>query len=122
MANTTDFELCQQYIIKYITDIEDELHECQKKLTEQTQLCPVTTLPLEQIDSYMKKVVEKERQYLSLRNNDQLTKFKDNLHHQQLFQTISQYHLTFNHVSFFIKIVIFCIISFFWFRWNISIN
>src|SRR5689334_16435494 len=113
MANTTDFELCRQYIMKYITDVEDELHECQKKLTEQTQLCPVTTLPLEQIDSHMKKVVEKERQYLSLRNNDQLTKFKDNLHHQQLFQTISQYNLTFDHVSFFIELLFFALFHFF---------
>ncbi|CAF1431427.1 unnamed protein product [Rotaria sordida] len=97
MANTTDFELCQQYVIEYIGEINHELDQCQMKLTKQTQPCPITTLPLEQIDSHMKKVVEKERQYVSLRNNDQLTEFKDDLHRQQLFQTISQYHLKFDH-------------------------
>ncbi|CAF5113724.1 unnamed protein product [Rotaria sp. Silwood1] len=100
MANTTDFELCRQYIIKYIKENNHELDQCQLKLRKQTQSRPVTTLPLEQIDSHMKKVVEKERQYVSLRNNDQLTKFKDDLHRQQLFHTISQYHLTFDHMEY----------------------
>ncbi|CAF5085130.1 unnamed protein product [Rotaria sp. Silwood1] len=105
MANTTDFELCRQYVINYISDIEHELNECQKKLTKQTQSCPVTTLPLEQIDSHMKKAVDKERQYLSLKNNDQLNKFKDDLYHQQLFQTISQYHLTFDHMEYIHQLI-----------------
>ncbi|CAF4161777.1 unnamed protein product, partial [Rotaria sordida] len=96
MAKTTDFELCRQYINKYIKDIEHELDLCQMKLREQSQLCPITTLPLVQIDSHMKKLVQNERHYLSLRNNDQLFKFKDDLHVQQLFETISQYCLTFD--------------------------
>ncbi|CAF4148154.1 unnamed protein product, partial [Rotaria sordida] len=97
IAMTTDFELCRQYIIKYIKDIEHELDLYQMKLREQTQLCPVTTLPLVQIDSHLKKLVQRERHYLSVRNNDQLNKFKDDLHVQQLFETISQYQLTFDH-------------------------
>ncbi|CAF4222111.1 unnamed protein product, partial [Rotaria sordida] len=97
MTMTTNFELCRRYIIKYIKDIEHELDLYQMKLREQTQLCPVTTLPLVQIDSHLKKLVQRERHYLSVRNNDQLNKFKDDLHVQQLFETISQYQLTFDH-------------------------
>ncbi|CAF1489078.1 unnamed protein product [Rotaria sordida] len=96
MAKTTDFELCQQYVIKYIKDIEHEHNLCQMKLREQSQLCSITTLPLDRIDSHMKKIVQNERHYLSLRNNEQLSKFKDDLHEQQLFETISQYRLTFD--------------------------
>ncbi|CAF1465655.1 unnamed protein product [Rotaria sordida] len=94
-----------QYVIEYISEINHELDQCQMKLTKQTQPCPITTLPLEQIDSHMKKVVEKERQYVSLRNNDQLTKFKDDLHRQQLFQPISQYHLKFNHMEYIHQLI-----------------
>ncbi|CAF1315870.1 unnamed protein product [Rotaria sp. Silwood1] len=105
MTKTTDFELCRQYVINYIKEIDHELNSCQMKLKEETQSCPVATLPLEQIDSHMKEFVEKERQYVTLRNNDQLTKFKDDLQTQQLFQTISQYHLTFDHMDYLNKLM-----------------
>ena len=46
----------------------------------------ITTLSFDQIEHCLKEFVDRERKYLSMRNNEQLIKFKDNIHEKNLFK------------------------------------
>ncbi|CAF1440935.1 unnamed protein product [Adineta steineri] len=94
MAKTHDFEVCHQYLIIYIKDIENQMNQYQIKLTEQSQSCPITTLTMDQIDSCLKEFINCQRQYLDKRNNNQLAKFKDNIKAKELFEILTTYSST----------------------------
>ena len=99
MANTKDFDLCQQYVINYMESLEKQVNECQLEFLKQSQTCPIQAIPLDQIDQYLKEVVDRERKYLLTRNNRQLEQFKNEIYRQDLLRQISTYHLTMDQVS-----------------------
>ena len=90
MANTNDFELCKEYVMNYLETIKMQLNQCDIELREHAQSCPtIEKLSFDQIQQRLKEIVDRERNYLSLRNEDELNKFKDDIYEKQLFQTIS---------------------------------
>ncbi|CAF4785957.1 unnamed protein product, partial [Rotaria socialis] len=92
MAKTNDFDLCKQYVMNYIENNKRQLNHCQFELTkqeEQFQTCPMIELSFEQIEQRLKELVDRERKYLSKRNNDKLIKFKDDISEKQRLTTIS---------------------------------
>ncbi|CAF4692379.1 unnamed protein product, partial [Rotaria socialis] len=92
MAKTNDFDLCKQYVMNYIENNKKQLNHCQSELTkqeEQFQTCPMIELSFEQIEQRLKELVDRERKYLSKRNNDKLIKFKDDISEKQRLTTIS---------------------------------
>jgi hypothetical protein len=99
MAKTNDFDLCKEYLINYIQNIKKQLNQYQLELIKQSQSCPLIktlsfdqieiTLSFDQIKHCLKQLVDRERKYLSMRNNDQLIKFKDDIHENILLKTIS---------------------------------
>ena len=97
MANTNDFELCKTYLMYYIQTIQTQLKQCQIELTKQSQSCPITKLTFDQIEHGLKELVHRERKYLSIRNNEQLIKLKDDIHEKDLWKTISTYSSKINH-------------------------
>ncbi|CAF4964931.1 unnamed protein product [Rotaria sp. Silwood1] len=97
MARSNDFEVCHQYLANYITDLKKEMDQCQTELIKQSQLCPFVTLSLAQIDQSLNEFVDCQRNYLSKKNNRQLSKFKDNFHEKELFENVTKYYLTFDH-------------------------
>ncbi len=101
MAKTTtnDTKLCYEYLHNYLESIKQQLNQCQLELDKQSHSCPITSLPLNQIDDRLKKYVHAERNYLLTRNNDQLNKFKDNIYEKDLYKTIVSYGLPMNLVS-----------------------
>ncbi len=74
MANINDFELCKTYLTYYIQTIQTQLKQCQIELKKQSQSCPITKLTFDQIEHGLKELVRRERNYLSIRNNEQLIK------------------------------------------------
>ncbi|CAF4114993.1 unnamed protein product [Rotaria magnacalcarata] len=93
MAKTNDFQICRQYLDNHINTIMKEIDTCHMQLNNQAQSCPLTTLTLDRLDHYLEEFVDCQRKYLSIRNNKQLPKFIDNFHQNELFETISTYHL-----------------------------
>ena len=92
MAKTNDFDLCKEYLMNYIQNIKKQLNQCQLELVkEKSQTCPITKLSVEQIEERLKELVDRERKYLSKRNNQQLIKFKDDIYGKDLLKTISSY-------------------------------
>ncbi|CAF4172536.1 unnamed protein product [Rotaria sordida] len=92
MAKTNDFDLCKEYLMNYIQNIKKQLNQCQSELAkQQTQTSPILELSFEQIEHRLKELVNRERKYLSKRNNKQLIKFKDDFYEKELFKTISTY-------------------------------
>ena len=104
MANTNDFQRCKEYLIVYIQNIEKQLNQCRMELTKHSQSCsiPNATLSFDKIQQCLKQMVDRERKYLSMRNNDELFKFKEDIHEKNLFKTISTSSLINNqHVSLY---------------------
>jgi 2-iminoacetate synthase ThiH len=57
MANTSEYDLCHQYLIKYIEDIKKQINQLQIKVTEQSEVYPITSISLEQMDQHLKEFV-----------------------------------------------------------------
>ncbi|CAF2256135.1 unnamed protein product [Rotaria magnacalcarata] len=92
MAKTNDFDLCKQYVTNYIENNKKQLNHCQFELTKQEQqfqTCSIKELSFEQMEQRLKELVDRERKYLSKRNNNKLTKFKDDISGKQLLKTMS---------------------------------
>ncbi|CAF4200622.1 unnamed protein product, partial [Rotaria magnacalcarata] len=72
--------------------IKKQLNHCQFELTKQEQqfqTCSIKELSFEQMEQRLKELVDRERKYLSKRNNDKLIKFKDDISEKQRLTTIS---------------------------------
>ncbi|CAF5174787.1 unnamed protein product, partial [Rotaria magnacalcarata] len=92
MAKTNDFDLCKQYVMNYIENNKKQLNHCQFELTKQEQqfqTCSIKELSFEQMEQRFKELVDRERKYLSKRNNDKLLKFKDDISEKQRLTTVS---------------------------------
>ncbi|CAF4358858.1 unnamed protein product, partial [Rotaria magnacalcarata] len=92
MAKTNDFDLCKQYVMNYIENNKRQLNHCQFELAKQEekfQTCPMIELSFEQIEQRLKELVDRERKYLSKRNNHKLIKFKDDISEKQRLTTVS---------------------------------
>ena len=98
MAQTNDFQLCQQYLLNYIENIKQQMEQYQIELTKQSESYPITSISLIQIDHCLKEFVNCQRKYLSIRNNNQLIKFKDHIQEKELFEIINAFHLTIDQV------------------------
>ncbi|CAF3776931.1 unnamed protein product, partial [Rotaria socialis] len=92
MAKTNDFDLCKQYVMNYIENNKKQLNHCQLELAKQEQqfqTCPIQGLSFELMEQRLQELVDRERKYLSKRNNDKLIKFKDDICKKQLLTKIS---------------------------------
>jgi len=92
MVKTNDFDLCKQYAMNYIENNKKQLNHCQFELTKQEQqyqTCPIQGLSFELMEQRLQELVDRERKYLSKRNNDKLIKFKDDISGKKLLPTIS---------------------------------
>ncbi|CAF4124658.1 unnamed protein product, partial [Adineta steineri] len=91
-----DQELWQSYLdiglqqcLWPVKNIKKQLNKCQFELLKYSQTCPITELSFHIIEQRLKELVARERKYLSQRNNDELIKFKDDIHQAELFKKIS---------------------------------
>ena len=89
MVQTDNFQLCHQYLTDYIENMKKQLNQYEIKLREQSQRYPITKFSIDQIDSCLKDYVNCQRKYLIIRHKQQLIKFQDNIHRQDLFKTMS---------------------------------
>ncbi|CAF1533969.1 unnamed protein product [Adineta ricciae] len=89
MRRTNNFHLCQQHVVKYTEDIEQQTRMYQMKINQQSAFCPIIPISFDRIDHCLKDFVESERQYLFKRNQNQLIKFKNDIDRKKLYQTIN---------------------------------
>ena len=78
--------------MNYIENNKKQLNHCQFELAKQEQqyqTCPIQGLSFELMEQRLQELVDRERKYLSKRNNVKLIKFKDNISEKQLLTTIS---------------------------------
>ena len=87
-----------------ITNIQEQLNQCQLELNKQLEEYSNIPVPLERIDSCLKTIVNQERQYLSKRNDDKLSRFKEQLRGKELTKLISTYTLPVHLVSHLISL------------------
>ncbi|CAF4162449.1 unnamed protein product, partial [Rotaria sordida] len=106
MAKTTNnTKLCHDFLVNYLENLKKQINQCELQLNEQCQSCPLTSLTLAQIDHCLKEYVRSERSYLSIRNNDQLIKFKDYIHEKDVFKTINTFQLSINLNEYLNKLI-----------------
>ena len=103
LSRTDNFQSCQQYVMDSITNIQEQLNQCQLELNKQLEEYSNIPVPLERIDSCLKTIVNQERQYLSKRNDDKLSRFKEQLRGKELTKLISTYTLPVHLVSHLIS-------------------
>ncbi|CAF0991835.1 unnamed protein product, partial [Didymodactylos carnosus] len=94
VAQTMDFDFCQQYIDGYIENLKKQLNECQLELMKQSESCPITHVTLDQIDRGLKEFVDTQPKYLCTRNDGKLAKLKCSHHCEKLYKALSQHGLT----------------------------
>ena len=99
MAETRDPVSCQQYMVKHIEDLKRQSHRYVLELEEQSRLCPIQAISLNEIDPCLKEFVNCQRTYLRTRNDGQLEKFKDALDENRFLERISAYSPSLNLVS-----------------------
>lgn len=58
LAKTDDSEICQQYLVHYIEDMQKQVHQYELELTQQSALCPITFISLDQIDYCLKELID----------------------------------------------------------------
>ena len=104
MAKTTDFILCQQYLINYVECINQHIGQCKVELNAQSALCPITPVSFERIDCCLREFVDSERKYLSKRNQNLLNKFKDDIEESKLYESIRMKYSTNDIFNQFIEI------------------
>lgn len=92
MAKSSDLNYCRQYLVNILEAIQTELNKFQIELNTQKQSCPIVNVSIDQIDQYLKKFILCQRQYLSIRNNNEIKKFKEHLTASHSFQSISIQH------------------------------
>ena len=86
--------------MNYIEDIKKQIDQYQIELAKQSEVwIPITSVSFVQIDHCLKEFVHCQRQYLSTRNNHQLTKSKDDIRITALFEIITSYYPTMDQVS-----------------------
>lgn len=98
MAETHDFELCKQYLLTYIEDIRMQMNSLESRLIEQVDVCPITSMSMEQIDCHLKEFVQCQRKYLLSRNIRCVEKFQVNIQRDQSLEAISTYYPTIDQV------------------------
>jgi Fic family protein len=89
MVKTDDFQLCHEYLKDYIETIKKQLNQCEIKIMEQSQRFSITKLSIDQVDHCLKEYVDCQRKYLTMRNTQQLVKFKDTTQKKDLSKAIS---------------------------------
>ncbi|CAF1512292.1 unnamed protein product, partial [Rotaria sordida] len=105
VKTTNDTKLCHDFLVNYLENLKKQINQCELQLNEQCQSCPLTSLTLAQIDHCLKEYVRSERSYLSIRNNDQLIKFKDYIHEKDVFKTINTFQLSINLNEYLNKLI-----------------
>jgi len=96
MAKTDDFQLCHEYLKNYMENIKKQLNQCEIKLLEQSQRYPITEFSIDKIDHCLKEYVDCQRKYLTVRNKQQLVKFKDTVQEKDLSKATSSTGTTTN--------------------------
>ena len=89
MAKTDNFELCHQYLIKYLRNIKKQLNKCEINIKDQSQRCAIIKLSIKQIDHRLGGFVVSHRHSLTMITKRQLVKFNDKIIRRDLFQTMS---------------------------------
>ena len=89
MAKANDCKLAEQYLVKYLQNIQKRLDHCQMELTKHSQSYSIKALTFHQVELLLKEFVNRERKYLTARNNVLLNNFKDDICATDLFKTIS---------------------------------
>jgi hypothetical protein len=88
----------------YIKKYKKQLLQRRMQSPKHSHSCPIpnATLTFDKTQQCRKQMVDRERKYLLMRNNDELFKFKEDIHENNLIETISTSSLINNqHVSLY---------------------
>ena len=99
MEKAHDFDLCQQYLMNNIEQMKQQMEEYKTELTKQSELCPIGKPLFNEIDHCFKEFVDTQRNYLTIRNDNQLNIFKDHIKESELFEIITIYYPTIDQVN-----------------------
>ncbi|CAF1515433.1 unnamed protein product [Rotaria magnacalcarata] len=95
IAKTDQFNLCENYIMTQLSMIDDQLDQCNNELDKQAQsTIPILLPSLENMDKDLTSYVSLHQNYLAKRIDQQIIRYKNEIHDQQLYQNLFTYNLT----------------------------
>ncbi|CAF1506248.1 unnamed protein product, partial [Rotaria sordida] len=96
IAETNQSHVCQQYVLTQLTDIKQQVDQCNSELSKQASSSSIPLLlpSLNILDSCLKEYVYLQQNYLFKRINQQLIRCKNDISDQKLYQQLLAYHLT----------------------------
>ncbi|CAF1431400.1 unnamed protein product [Adineta steineri] len=106
LTKTNDYELCFQYVTNYIGQLNEQINQYETELTTQLSSYLMIPISVNQVDTCLKEYVDHQRQYLLTRNNNQLTKFQDEIQANQLYETIMTSYPNLNPNQFIDQLII----------------
>jgi hypothetical protein len=98
MAKTDKSEICQQFVMTQLTNIQHQLDQCNMELIKQAQsslsLSISMLLPSREImDKCLKEYIYLQQKHLFKRIENQLILYKDDIYGQKLYHQLSAYNL-----------------------------
>ncbi|CAF2960747.1 unnamed protein product [Rotaria sp. Silwood2] len=93
-VKSNEHALCQQFVTNRLSELQQQYDQCITESNIQSQLCPPKLLPLDKTDHNLKEFVQLQQKYLSNKINSRLTRYKDKIHEEELFETLSNYNLS----------------------------
>ena len=113
MAKTDEHELCQQFVMNYLTKIKLQSEQCDTELTVQSLSCPSTlSATLDTIDHRLKEFVQLQQKHLSTKMNSQLKRYEAIIREKELFRSWSLDHRLPDHVNFKLESIFLYLVSF----------
>jgi hypothetical protein len=95
MAKSDESEICKQFVMAQLTDIQHQLDQCGMELITQTHSSVLLQLPsVEDVDSCLKEYVRLQQNHLFKRIHNQLIIYKDDICDQKLYHQLSAYNIT----------------------------
>jgi hypothetical protein len=101
MTKTNEHELCQKFVTNRLTQLNQQYDQCTTELITQYSSCPSTLSSLQTLDQNLKDFVQIQEKYIINKMNAQLTRYKNMIHEQELFQTVLSANLTIDQVNLF---------------------
>ncbi|CAF4914618.1 unnamed protein product, partial [Rotaria socialis] len=83
-----NIESCVQYIEHHLNELEQQYHQATNELNEQAKSCPIKLKPFDILNQKLKEFVQLQRTRFTEKLNIQLTRHKNYIHENELYQTV----------------------------------
>lgn len=101
ITNTSNHEICQTFVENRLNELHLQYEQCTNELNRHMSFYPSSLfkdISLDIIDQQLQQFVQIQRKYFEQKINTRLISYKNSLHEQELYRTLSNFNLTLDQV------------------------